>query len=122
MYRFIIGELTPTYNKYIRMHFHQRGKLRDMFYDEMRGQLLNSKKFPPVKPMLKCSLFLSRYSTREPDYDGLVGSFKIVVDLLQPDYLNIIIDDSLSVTGKWHCDWFKCKRKDQRTEIVVVER
>lgn len=61
---------------------------------------LHSRK--PSKPLTKARLTLIRHAWRTLDYDGLVGSFKPVVDGLVD--AGIIVDDTWAVTGKWDCD------------------
>lgn len=39
-------------------------------------------RFKPVKPLAKAKLTLTRFSSSQPDFDGLVGSFKGTVDAL----------------------------------------
>lgn len=58
----------------------------------------------PKKPFSRAKLFLSRNSFRAPDYDGLVFSFKLVIDSLKAN--RIIEDDNMKVIGIpeffWH--------------------
>jgi Holliday junction resolvase RusA-like endonuclease len=71
----------------------------------------------PKAPFKKAKLILTRYSMREPDYDGLVGSFKYVVDGLVK--AGVIVDDKFSVIGKSEYKWEKCKKIDQRIEVSI---
>ena len=45
-------------------------------------QVLFFKKLIPPKPYAKARVLYVRYSSVEPDYDGLVSSFKIIQDSL----------------------------------------
>ena len=73
----------------------------------------------PSEPLSKVTLTLTRKSSKEPDYDGLVSSFKYVVDgLVKAEFLK---DDSLSVTGPWICKWEKVPRGTGGIEIKIEE-
>lgn len=59
----------------------------------------------PPSPLKKAKISLTRHSSREPDFDGLVSTFKHVLDGLKN--AKIIVDDKMSVIGqpnyKWEC-------------------
>ncbi len=71
----------------------------------------------PPKPASMARITLTRYSTKEPDFDGLVGSFKYVIDALVK--CGVIIDDKYSVIGESTYKWNKCKQKEQRIEVRI---
>lgn len=71
----------------------------------------------PKAPFKKAKLVLTRYSMRAPDYDGLVGSFKYVVDGLVK--AGVIIDDKITVIGNSDYKWEKCKKLEQRIEVTI---
>lgn len=74
----------------------------------------------PKEPLKRFRLSMTRYSSVEPDYDGLVRGFKHVVDGLKA--CGIIEDDKLSNScGAWQCYWTKCKPKEGKIHIFVVE-
>ncbi len=73
----------------------------------------------PKKPLEKAKLILTRYSSREPDYDGLTGSFKAVVDALKKT--GIIADDTLTVIGKSEYRWEKVSPREGKIRIRVEE-
>lgn len=77
-------------------------------------------KSKPKKPLEKFELILVRYSSTEPDYDGLVRGFKSVIDGLK--HCQVIADDRLSNTGKWLCDWQKTKPKQGKIFVRVREK
>ena len=72
----------------------------------------------PEIPLTKASLTLTRISSREPDYDGLVGSFKAVIDALV-DY-RVLAGDTMKIIGKPTYDWVRGKPKQGKI-IVKVE-
>ena len=74
----------------------------------------------PSSPLSKYSLKLTRKSSRQPDYDGLVISFKHVVDALVRT--GILEDDKLSNSGPWDCQWEKAKQGEGSIEVQVTER
>lgn len=71
----------------------------------------------PPQPLKKFTLTLTRFSSVEPDYDGLVRGFKHCVDGLK--MAGIIEDDKLSNTGPWICYWVKVKPKQGMIKIIV---
>lgn len=73
----------------------------------------------PKFPLEKVKLTLVRHSSVPMDYDGIVASFKPVVDGLI--HAEIIVDDTMEVTGKWDCDWKKAKAKRGKITIKVEE-
>jgi Holliday junction resolvase RusA-like endonuclease len=73
----------------------------------------------PPKPLKRYRLRLIRFSSVEPDYDGLVKGFKHPVDGLKA--AGIIADDKLSNSGAWRCHWKKAKQKEGKILIVVSE-
>lgn len=101
-------------NVWGRTHFHVRQKENARWYEFIHFLSVGKR---PIKPLTKCKLTLVRVSSSEPDYDGLVLSFKQIVDGLVKS--GIIIDDKLSVTGKWNCDWEKGKPKHGLVKIHV---
>ncbi len=75
----------------------------------------------PEFPLEICTLFLKRSHWRSLDYDGLVGSFKPVVDGLVT--AGILIDDSWKVTGPWQVTQdFRPKADGPLVEIMVMEK
>lgn len=82
--------------------------------------LLREKKAMPLSPLKKAHIRLIRHSHRTLDFDGLVGSFKPVVDSLVS--AGVILDDRWSVLGKWEVDQvFRPKKEGNLLEIFVSE-
>lgn len=73
----------------------------------------------PEKPLAKAKLTLIRYSSTEPDFDGLVRGFKAVVDGLVK--AGVLENDRISNTGVWNCFWEKTGPKQGRIKIIVEE-
>lgn len=73
----------------------------------------------PAAPLRRATLHLVRHSSRCPDYDGLVSSFKYVIDGLVN--CGIIIDDNMKVIEKPLYEWFKVKKNHGFITVEVNE-
>ena len=73
----------------------------------------------PQKPLERARLTLIRFSSSEPDFDGLVRGFKSVVDGLV--MAGVLANDKLSNTGQWNCHWEKAPPKKGRILVLVEE-
>lgn len=51
----------------------------------------------PTSPLARARLTLTRFSSRRPDFDGLVGSFKATIDALVK--CGVLKDDTHEVIG-----------------------
>lgn len=71
----------------------------------------------PEKPLERAVVTFTRYSSREPDFDGLAGSFKAVADGLVK--CGIIVDDRPSCIGQPTYLWEKCAPKKGHVKIKV---
>lgn len=65
----------------------------------------------------KCRLELIRHSSKEPDFDGLVSSFKHIIDGLV--YAKVMIDDKPSVIGSPEFKWVKVPHRHGKITIRV---
>lgn len=101
-------------NSLIRKHWAIITKEKNKWHGLVRWYLRHN---TPKAPLKKAKLTLTRYSMRSPDYDGLVGSFKYVLDGLVK--AGVIIDDKVSVIGDSKYNWVKAKKVDQRIEVVI---
>lgn len=72
-----------------------------------------------TSPLTKAKLKLTRHSSQEPDFDGLVSSFKHVIDGLIK--AGIIVNDKMSVIGQPEYVWQKAKVKKGFIEIEIEE-
>lgn len=109
-----INDLPKMPNTLIRKHWavitKEKNKWHGLVKLFLRSQV-------PKAPFKKAKLVLTRFSTRAPDYDGLVGSFKYVVDGLVK--AGVIVDDKVSVIGQSQYKWEKCKKLEQRIEVTI---
>lgn len=96
-YLFNLG-LTPLLNTYIRAHFRTRTKLCQDFAKQIAVQLTRK----PV-PLQKCIVIITRLNIKQPDWDGLYGGVKPVLDALvvptqtNPHGIGLIEDDNQQV-------------------------
>lgn len=70
-------------------------------------------------PLTSAKLTLTRHSSKEPDFDGLVSSFKAVIDGLKE--AGIIADDKMSIIGQPQYRWQKAKMKQGKISVAVEE-
>lgn len=73
----------------------------------------------PKTPFQKAKLTLTRCSSVESDFDGLVSSFKHVIDGLIA--ARIIVGDKMSNIGQPVYRWEKAKPKVGRIKITIEE-
>lgn len=71
----------------------------------------------PDEPLVRAMLTLTRFSSREPDTDGLVSGFKHVVDGLVE--AKVIADDRPSNIGIPNYRWEKVGNKSGKIKIEV---
>lgn len=83
------------------------------------AKMLITKQHSPPEPLNKANVTLIRHSSRCPDYDGLVSSFKRVIDALKK--LNVIKDDNMNVIGKPEYQWVQSNPKHGFITVIVEE-
>lgn len=71
----------------------------------------------PEAPLDRAVVTMTRHSTRQPDSDNLVASFKPVLDGLK--HARVIVDDKPENIGMPTYIWQKSKQKDQRIVVRV---
>ena len=76
----------------------------------------------PVKPLERANLECIRFSSRAPDHDGLVMSFKPIVDALKPagGFRGVIADDSPRHVQRLY-RWAQCEPSKGRIRVLVSE-
>jgi hypothetical protein len=72
----------------------------------------------PKKPLRKARITFVRHSSVAPDYDGLVQSFKPVMDALKK--CKVIEDDSMEHVGAPVYGWRKAPRGAGRIWVEVI--
>lgn len=127
--RFVVFEipgLTPTLNELRKMDMHTYRKSREAMAWQVRAAL-NRVGYFAQEPMQRAAVAIARYSTGEPDHDGLVGGIKPLVDCLvvasisHPNGLGVIVDDkparlALTVTSER-----AETRADQKIVVAISE-
>ena len=108
-------KLPPTTNGMTSFHWWKKKKLSDEWNNLVMFHVL--KNGAPPKPLTKAKLTLTRFSSSEPDYDGLVSSFKVVVDSLR--YNAVLADDKMKNIGIPRYDWQKCAPKAGMIHVIV---
>lgn len=83
---------------------------RKVFLSQFGGEF-------PFSALSKANITLTRYSSVEPDFDGLVSSFKHVIDGLK--VAGVIIDDKASVIGQPKYLWEKAKPRMGKIKVRV---
>jgi len=97
--RFTLPIATPTLNEWQRMHFRERART-----GQNLAWLIRSVVGPiPKHPIESCVIEIERHSSRLPDWDGLYGGLKPLLDAMvvcskrNPHGLGIIRDDNPKV-------------------------
>lgn len=76
----------------------------------------------PLKPsnaLTRASVMLIRNSSRQPDRDNLMSSWKAVIDGLV--VARVLEDDNCDVIAELKSEWQKCRPKDSHIRIIVEE-
>ena len=71
----------------------------------------------PEKPLDRVEMLCERHSTREPDYDNLVASFKPIRDGLVE--MGLLIDDKPTILVKCEHRWVKASRGAGKVRILL---
>jgi hypothetical protein len=73
----------------------------------------------PTQPLKKARITLTRYSSRRADFDGLVSSFKHILDGLIDAC--VIADDSHDVIGQPNYIWQKVGQNKGHVRVLIEE-
>lgn len=111
--------LPKRINEWSGSSWHSKYRESQKWLKRLMGKMLVNRQSPPPRPLNKAKITLTRYSSRSPDYDGLVISFKPLIDALK-NHL-IISDDSMKVIGKPVYEWVQVRPREGRIKIVVEE-
>lgn len=101
-----IDFLPKTRNELERRHYREVTNEKNRVYTAVGFHV---RRHAPKKPFKKASLTLIRHSSVEPDWDGLISSFKYVVDALV--HYKLIVDDKMENIGRSHVHWKKAPPK-----------
>lgn len=111
-----VDGLPKTPNQLMRKHWAIVSKERLIWHNAVAAAIGASR---PKRPLAKASVRFVRNSAREPDFDGLCGSTKFLMDALVN--CGIIVDDRPSIIGSPGFSWVKCKKGEGYMEIFVKE-
>lgn len=114
---FTESKLPPTTNGMVSFHWWKKKKLSDEWNNIVMFHVL--KHGAPRTPLTRAKLTLTRFSSSEPDYDGLVSSFKVCIDALRHNA--VLADDKMRNIGIPKYDWKKCPPKSGLIHVVVEE-
>lgn len=113
---FEIAGLPKTVNAQMSMHWRAKGEYVKGWHRSVMAAIGNKK---PIAPCKTARLTLTRHSSTEPDYDGLVSSFKPVVDALI--VCGVLENDKVSNIGQSTYRWEKCPAKMGKIHVIVQE-
>lgn len=111
-----INGLPKTYNAMGRSHWAVKAKEVKYWHEQIAYRVMGK---TPKNPLSKAMVKLIRCSSRAPDADGIVSSFKAPLDGLTR--AGIIADDDMSVIGFPEYEWRKGKAKTGYIEIYVTD-
>ena len=97
-------------------HWRKRHADARRWKDAVRAVVLGDH-YVPDKPLERVRMRCERYSTREPDWDNLVASFKPIRDALVE--IGVMVDDKPSVLIACEHRWGKAKRGEGRIRVRV---
>jgi hypothetical protein len=113
---FEIHELPKPINAQTSFHWRKKGQIVKEWHKKVHYACLYHR---PKFPLVRAQLRLTRFSSRCPDYDGLVSSWKHVIDGLV--ICGILSDDTMDVIGMPVFLWEKYKPKQGKIHVRVEE-
>lgn len=111
-----IEGLPKPYNAITHMHWYVKKQIKDKAQKAIKEA---SEGMRPAVPLTKAKLICRRHSCKAPDFEGLVSSFKHLIDGLVVH--KILIDDNMDIIGKPDFRWLKAPRGKGFIEIEIEE-
>lgn len=111
---FEIPILPKTPNSLLGAHWKARMSHSRKWKKLVGHQIIGNK---PREPLKKATLTFIRFSSRSPDFDGLSGSFKSVMDALV--FHDVLEDDTPEVVGSPTYKWEKCPPKQGKISVTI---
>lgn len=108
----VVNELAPSLNKWQRMHWAQRSKIKEQWQWLIKQQ-------KPIKHDASVSVTYTRVSTQPMDLDNAAASFKPIGDALVKG--GIVSDDSPDVITELTVQWQKAESMDSQRSIIEIE-
>lgn len=116
---FELPGLPATANGRRRMaHWVQASKESNRWKNDVYFKLLEINK-RPRRPMHQARLHLIRHSSSEPDFDGLVSSFKPIIDGLVLS--GVLVNDRSANIAQPHYHWEYAPAKAGKITVRVYE-
>lgn len=115
-FEFTIPGLPPTTNSHGRAHWTVKAKLARKWRDLVVLAVGSNK---PSSPLLRAKLTLTRGSSADLDPDGLVSSFKHIVDGLID--AGVIANDRTKNIGFPTYNWEQCAKKNGFIRVHIQE-
>lgn len=109
-----LAGLPKTYNSLGRTHWAIKANEAKKWRKEVAFSVIAER---PKEPLQKAKVTLIRFSSNCPDFDGLVSSFKPVIDGLKDG--KILVDDKMSCIGSPTYKWEKAPPGKGKIRIVV---
>ena len=109
-----LSYLTPGLNGsagLIRQHFRNAAKLKERLIWDVKSQRRGPTISQPVR------VTYTRYTASLMDWDNACASFKHIGDALTA--AGVLADDSPKIIAEFLPRQVKCKRDEQRTEILI---
>ena len=107
-----IDELPPSLNKWQRMHWGKRKKVKEKWIWLIKEQ-------KPKFHSGSVRITFTRVSTRMMDFDNIGGSFKPIGDALTK--CGVIEDDNPKVVESLTLFWEKSKKQKDQHVIIEIE-
>ena len=112
--KFRVHEHPKTYNRIARLHWSKIAKEAKKWHEIVMYSTAGKR---PTAPLSKAFLRLTRASSTISDFDGLVSSFKYVIDGLVVN--RVLANDTPLVIGSPEYRWTKAKSKKGWIEVEV---
>lgn len=110
-----INELPKTQNQLNSMHWRSRHNHARKWHQLVHFAMAAHR--TDEMPIKSCELILTRHSSRQCDFDGLVGSFKPIIDGLVKS--GVLLDDRPEIIGHPLYKWEQVKRTEARISIEI---
>ncbi len=115
-FEFEINELPKPINRQQGMHWRQKSQYVKVWHNMVGAKIAGHK---PSIPLMKARLTLTRMSSVEPDFDGLVSSFKPVIDGLI--VCGVIVNDKMTNIGQPRYSWVKARPGKGGIKVRIEE-
>ena len=125
--RLALPVVTPLLNTALRQNMHQRKRAALALAWHVKVALMKTPGVPAA-PLRRVNLRIERHSIGTPDFDGMVGGLKPLIDCLMPMdpkrrpwRLGVIADDGPAFVVPDYHAVRAAHRADQKTVITITE-